>query len=98
MADLTSPFDNAVYPDTQNLGGDGITNRGSDPNAAGNPGSGSVQSHWPGGEQLMGSPSGEESANSVSGLPSLPNRFEPSETPAPPPSLEDRRPGTIDER
>ena len=42
--------------------------------------------------------SGAESENSVSGLPAQPNRFEPTETPPPPPTLQDRRPGTIDER
>ena len=43
--------------------------------------------------------SGEETPNSVSGLALQPNRFEPS--PASPPelpSLQDRRPGTIDQQ
>jgi hypothetical protein len=39
-----------------------------------------------------------ETANSVSGLPPLPNRFEPSGSPPAPPSLQDRNPGTIDQR
>ena len=40
----------------------------------------------------------KESANSVSGLPPLPARFEPSGTPPAPPTLQDRNPGTIDQR
>ena len=34
----------------------------------------------------------------MSGLPSLPNRYEPSETPPEPPTLQDRNPGTIDQQ
>ena len=40
----------------------------------------------------------KESANSESGLPALPSRWEPTGKPPEPPSLEDRNPGTIDER
>jgi len=39
-----------------------------------------------------------ETANSVSGLPLLPSRMVSNEAPPPPPSLEDRNPGTIDQQ
>jgi hypothetical protein len=41
---------------------------------------------------------GEEMANSVSGLPLQPNRFEPAESGVEIPSLKDRNPGTIDKQ
>jgi hypothetical protein len=47
-------------------------------------------------QQAMEAPSGQESANTMSGLPSLPNRYQPNEAPQDPPSLQDRMPGTID--
>lgn len=40
----------------------------------------------------------KESANSVSGLPLHPHRFVSTEAPPPPPSFEDRNPGTIDQQ
>lgn len=80
---------------TPDPGGDGVTQRGSDPNIALG-GSGGLQSLYqnPG----MSPADGQESSNSVSGLPSLPSRNQPSETPPDPPSLQDRSPGTIDQR
>lgn len=50
-----------------------------------------------GGDPLF--PDGQkETANTVSGLPLLPHRFVSNEDPPPPPTLEDRMPGTIDKR
>jgi hypothetical protein len=46
----------------------------------------------------VSTPGGPETANSVSGLPLQPDRFQPVGTPPAPPSLQDRSPGTIDER
>jgi hypothetical protein len=40
----------------------------------------------------------KETPNSVSGLPLLPSRLVSTGTPPDPPSLEDRTPGTIDEK
>jgi len=74
------------------LGGDGVTSRGSEPTV--DMGSGSpLQDLWPG--AVVPVPSGEETPNSVSGLPLRPNRWEPSEKPPMPPDLTDRNPGTL---
>lgn len=94
MGDLRTPFNDPVYPNTSNLGGEGVTQRGSDPNADGNPGPAGLQPVWA--EPPVTRTDQAESANSVSGLPSLPNRFEPSEGAVDLPSLERRNPGTID--
>ena len=97
MGDLKSFWDNPGMPTSTDLGGDTIVSSGSDPNADGGDGpNGLSQVLW--NSPPVPTPDGAESANSVSGLPSLPNRFEPSGTPPEPPSLEDRNPGTIDER
>lgn len=96
MGDLKTYFDKAVLPDHA-LGGQGITGSGSDPNADGGGGPAGLDPiHWP--NPVVPTLSGEESSNSVSGLPAMPNRFEPTETPPEPPSLQDRNPGTIDQR
>jgi hypothetical protein len=95
MGDLKTYFSDAVVP-TPSLSGDSITASGSDPNADGNPGVAATDPLWP--APFVPTPSGEESRNSVSGLPPLPTRYQPSETPPEPPSLEDRNPGTIDRR
>ena len=47
---------------------------------------------------VVPTPGGEETGNSVSSLPLAPNRYQPAETPPAPPSLQDRNPGTIDQR
>ncbi len=99
MGDLKTFFDKAVYPDASQLSGDGVVSSGSDPNAEGNPGPAALQSFWP--KKALDeseNPSIEESSNSVSGLPKLPNRFEPPDGPVDQPSLERRSPGTIDKR
>jgi len=94
MGDLKTPFEKAAVP-VPDLGGQGVTSRGSDPNVNA---SGSSALQTPFDKPIYANTGPEESANSVSGLPSLPNRFEPSETPPEPPSLEKRSPGTIDKR
>ena len=81
---------------TPDPGGAGPLGRGSDPNASGNPGPNGLDPLWP--NPVMPAPSGEESSNSLSGLPSLPNRYDPAEAPPDPPNLTDRMPGTIDKR
>jgi len=84
-------------PSGPGLGGDSITERGTDPNinTAGEP---AVQTVWPADKYIVPIPGGQETPNSVSGLPSTPSRFEPSGTPPEPPDLTDRNPGTIDKR
>ena len=63
-----------LYPD---LSGDGVTQSGSDPQVSVEGSSGLTQRHWD--NPSVPDPSGEETPNSVSGLPLAPNRFEPSE-------------------
>lgn len=92
MGDLKTPFDKAAAP-IPDLGGAGVVSRGTDPNISPG-GAGALQDVWD--KPPVPVPGGEESANSVSGLPSIPNRFEPSGTPPEPPTLQDRSPGTID--
>ncbi len=92
---LKTPFTDAIAaPD---LGGQGVTDRGTDPNisTAGSPG---VQTVWPDDKYVVPTPGGQETANSVSGLPAQPSRFEPSTESVEIPSLKDRNPGTIDKR
>jgi len=95
MGDLKTPFNQPIYPNTGDLAGAGITARGSDPSISLD-GEGAIDPIWP--NPIVSTPGGEESSNSVSGLPALPNRFEPSDTPPAPPTLADRNPGTIDKR
>jgi hypothetical protein len=98
MSDLKSPWTNPPGPDNPSLDGSSIDSRGSDPSVTVDAPNGLTQIYWEN-PPVSTLSSGEESANSVSGLPSLPNRFEPSpEKPPPPPSLNDRSPMTIDER
>lgn len=98
MGDLKTPWSNPVYPDTSDLGGDLATSRGNDPNADGDPGPAAIKTFWEPAKQITKDMSMEESGNSVSGLPSLPNRFEPTEQPPDPPDLTTRSPGTIDKK
>jgi hypothetical protein len=95
MGDLKTPFDKPIYGDTGDLSGDLPTSRGTDP-LTDTGGSSGLQTIFD--KPIMPSLDGQESANSVSGLPLQPNRFQPSETPPEPPSLTDRNPGTIDKR
>jgi hypothetical protein len=96
MGDLKTFWDNPGMPSSTDLGGDNIISSGSDPSVSASEGTEAHDPFWP--NPPVPKISGEESENSVSGLPSLPNRFAPSDQPPPPPSLEDRRPGTIDEQ
>jgi hypothetical protein len=102
---LQTPFDKPIYGTTSDLSGDLATGRGSDPNSEDGDKPAGLINFWedskqplPEGPKGSSGPSSEESANSVSGLPKLPNRFAPSETPPDPPSLERRNPGTIDKK
>lgn len=99
MGDLKTNWSDPILGD-HGVDGQGVVSRGSDPNADGGDGpAGLTGIVWPSDKQVMGSaPSGQESANSESGLPAQPNRFEPSGDPPQPPSLQDRNPGTIDQR
>lgn len=94
MGDLKSPWSDPVAP-IPGLEGAGVTARGGDPNID-TSGTGAIQTNFD--KAVMSAPDGKESANSVSGLPSLPARFEPSGTPPSPPDLTDRNPGTIDQK
>lgn len=98
MGDLKSPFDKAVYPNTSDLGGDLPTARGTDPltDLSAGGGSSGLKTFFE--KPIDPSLDGAETPNSVSGLPLQPQRFQPSETPPEPPSLETRNPGTIDKK
>ena len=77
--------------------GDLATARGSAPQTPADGGGSGLQPLW-GADQSVPIPAGAETANSVSGLPSLPSRMQTVESPPMPPSLEDYSPGTIDEQ
>lgn len=97
MGDLRTNWSNPGMPNHEGLGGEGITGSGSDPQIDTNAGgAGGLQKVWEG--AFVPTPGGEETSNSVSGLPAMPNRWEPSETPPGPPDLTDRRPGNVDKR
>ena len=80
---------------TPSTDGDSIISRGTDPNINLG-GDGALQSVWSG--AVVPVPGGEETGNSVSGLPLQPNRFEPSGEPPSPPDLTTRNPVTVDRR
>lgn len=97
MPDLKTFWPNPGGPEAYpGLSGDGVTQSGSDPQVSVEGSDALVQRHWT--NPSVPDPSGEETPNSVSGLPALPNRFEPAAEPPPPPTLQDRRPGTIDQQ
>lgn len=96
MPDLKTFWDNPGMPKSYDVPqGDGVTESGSDPLISPS-GENALQPIWT--NPSVPTPGGEESPNSVSGLPAAPQRFEPSAQPPPPPTLQDRRPGTIDEQ
>jgi hypothetical protein len=95
MGDLKTNFDKAVLPNMGDLGGDLPTSRGTDPNVD-TGGSSALQTNFD--KAINPSMDAQESANSVSGLPLQPNRFQPSEQPPEMPTLKDRMPGTIDKQ
>lgn len=96
MADLKTFWPDPGAPRDVGLDGDLITARGTDPLIDTGGTNGLTQPLWP--NPPVPYPGGEESANSVSGLPNQPQRFEPTETPPDPPDLKDRNPGTIDKQ
>ena len=95
MADLKTPYTDPAMgaPD---LGGQGVIARGGDPliDLAGSSG---VMPIW-GQDRPVMDFGPMETPNSISGLPSTPARWEPSESSEQPPDLTDRNPGTIDRR
>ena len=94
MGDLKSMFDNPPVP-IPDLSGQGVLSRGTDPQID-TGGSSGLKTFFD--RPIDPSMEGQESANSVSGLPLQPNRFEPSESSAEPPSLQDRSPSNVDRR
>ena len=92
---LITPYNKDVAMESPGLEGDLITARGGDPNID-TGGSSGLKAVWA--SPTVGDYGPKETANSVSGLPSLPNRWVPSDNPPQPPDLTDRTPGTIDER
>ena len=94
MGDLKTPFTEPAMsaPDPA---GDSIISRGGDP-LIDMGGSSGLQPIWA--DQPAGSMPSSETANSVSGLPLTPNRWEPAASAEQPPDLTDRSPGTIDRR
>jgi hypothetical protein len=92
---IKSPWDNPGTP-TPDPAGAGVTARGGDPliNTGGS--SGLKDTIWS--DPLLKSVDAKETNNSVSGLPTTPSRWEPAGTPPEPPSLQDRNPGTINEK
>lgn len=95
MADLKSFWND---PPVGNVGleGDLITERGSDPLIDLGGTNGLTQVLWP--NPPVSTPGGEETDNSVSGLPNTPARYQPSEQPPGIPELKDKNPGTIDKQ
>lgn len=94
MGDLKTNWDNAPVS-VSDLGGDLPTARGGDPNID-TGGTSGLSPLWT--NQPVPAMSETETANSQSGLPGLPARFQPSGTPPAPPNLTDRQPGTVDEK
>jgi hypothetical protein len=97
MGDLKSPWESKDQAFTgTDMAGAGVTERGGE-DVGDNAGSGSgLQPMWK--EPILGNFDKAETANSVSGLPSLPNRFEPTEAPPEMPSLKDRSPLNVDKK
>ncbi len=97
MGDLKTPWPEKDQPTlTPGLSGAGIISSGSDPNADGGDGPAALQPLWTNPPTMATSTA--ESANSVSGLPAHPNRYEPAGAPPDPPDLTQRSPGTVDKQ
>lgn len=94
MGDLKTPFSEPAMS-TPDPAGDTILSRGGDP-LIDTGGSSGLKDLWP--DAPAGMPGGSETPNSVSGMPTTPNRWEPPATSEQPPDLTDRNPGTIDRR
>ncbi len=95
MSDLKTNWTNPAMPTDPSLSGSGVLSSGGDPNADGNPGPQGLKDFWA--DPVYSGDPQKETANSVSGLPLQPSRWEPSDNPPQPPSLQDRNPGTIDQ-
>jgi len=95
MADLKTFWTNPGTPAVTDLTSETASSSGSDPEIT-IAGESACKPFWPE-PPVPYLTSGAESSNSVSGLPALPDRFQPSDQPPPPPTLQDRRPGSIDE-
>lgn len=79
------------------LSGDTVVSSGTDPQVTIDSPNGLTQVMW--NNPPVPNIGGEETENSVSGLPQQPNRFEPSpSSPPEPPSLNEKSPTTIDEK
>jgi hypothetical protein len=92
---LQTPYNNPAMSDPGDQG-DLISARGGDP-LIDTGGASGLKDFWSQ-DQIVETPGGMETSNSVSSMPNHPDRFQPTETPPEPPSLEDRSPGTIDQR
>lgn len=96
MADLKTPYTDPLM-DAPGLDGSGdILVRGGDPQIDTGGVSGLQGVNFQ--EPLDPAVPDKETGNSVSGLPALPNRWEPAASSEQPPDLTDRSPGTIDRR
>ena len=95
MGDLKTFWDDPGMPMSTDLGGDTVVSSGSDPSVSVE-GENPIKPFWP------NPPSRHRAARRPrtrsAACRRLPNRFEPSDQPPPPPTLQDRRPGTIDEQ
>jgi hypothetical protein len=93
--DLKTFFSNPVI-ETVDPGGETVVSRGGDP-LIDTGGESGLKALWD--SPTVSTPEGKESPNSESGLPTTPSRVVPApEKPPMPPTLQDRSPGTIDER
>lgn len=95
MGEVKTPWTDPVFGNLTDLSGALPTSRGSDPSIDLGAGGGSGLTSIPWASPVVPTPSGEETANSLSGLPLQPNRYQPSDTPPGPPNLTDRSPGTL---
>lgn len=94
MGTIKTNWTDPIMPSFDSMSGSGVTGSGSDP-LIDYQGEGGLKAPlWS--NPLVPTPGGEETANSVSGLPSLPNRYEPSEVPPGIPDLTKRSPGNVD--
>ena len=94
MGDLKTNWTDPGAP-IPGMDGAGVTARGGDP-LIDTGGDGACKPLWT--DPITPTPGGKETPNSVSGMPVQPSRFEPSNNPPQPPTLQDRNPGTINEK
>jgi hypothetical protein len=99
MADLKTFWDNPATSSTD-LGGDGVTQRGSDPNSEGDNGKEQgITPIWDAAKRATNDNSIAESPNSVSKLPPLPTRYQPNvPSSMEPPNLTTRSPQNVDKQ